>query len=122
MVRAYAKVAGIALILIAATNLLFDVRGFSPLGDVLYLTTGSIFVYAGFGLRNARDTRYIVGGMGVLYLLASVFVLALFFLLDLPLRGEDNYLVDDLLRAVFGTISLLVAALLPCADEPPATP
>jgi hypothetical protein len=122
MVRAYAKVAGIALILIAVTNLLFDVRGFSPLEDVLYLTTGSIFVYAGFGLRNSRDTRYIIGGMGVLYLLAGVFVLALVFLFDLPLGGEDYYLVDDLPRAVFGAVSFLVAALLPCADEPPATP
>lgn len=122
MVRAYAKAAGIALILIAVTNLLVDIRGFSPLEDVLYLTTGSIFVYAGFGLRNSKDTRYIVGGMGVLYLLAGVFVLALVFLFDLPLRGEDYYLVDDLLHAVFGAVSLLVAALLPCADEPPATP
>ena len=120
MVRAYAKVAGIALILITVTNLLFDVWGISPLEDVLYLSTGSILVYVDFGLRNPRDTRYMIGGIGVLYLLASVFVLALFFLLDLPLRGEDNYLVDDLLRAVFGTISLLVAALLPCADDPPA--
>ena len=120
MVRAYAKVAGIVLILITVTNLLFDVWGISPLEDVLYLSTGSILVYVGFGLRNPRDTRYMIGGIGVLYLLASVFVLALFFLLDLPLRGEDNYLVDDLLRAVFGTISLLVAALLPCADDPPA--
>ncbi|HZB83555.1 MAG TPA: hypothetical protein VE288_12025 [Rubrobacteraceae bacterium] len=122
MVRAYAKVAGIALILIAATNLLFDVRGFSPSRDVLYLATGSIFVYAGFGLRNSKDTRYMVGGMGALYLLADVFVLALVFLFDLPLGGEDNYLVDDLLHAVFGAISLLVAVLLPGADEPPATP
>ena len=120
MVRAYAKVAGIALILITVTNLLFDVWGISPLEDVLYLSTGSILVYVAFGLRTPRDTRYMIGGIGVLYLLASVFVLALFFLLDLPLRGEDNYLVDDLLRAVFGTISLLVAALLPCADDPPA--
>ena len=121
MVRAYAKVAGIAFILIAVTNPLVDIGGFPPLEDVLYLTTGSIFVYAGFGLRNSRDTRYIVGGMGVLYLLAGVFVLALVFLFDLPLGGEDNYLVDDLLHTVFGAISLLVAALLPCADEPPAT-
>ena len=122
MVRAYAKAAGIAFILIAVTNLLVDIPGFSPLEDVLYLATGSIFVYAGFGLRNSKDTRYIVGGMGVLYLLAGVFVLALVFLFDLPLGGEDSYLVDDLLHAMFGAISLLVAALLPCADEPPATP
>ena len=122
MVRAYANVAGIAFILIAVTNLLVDIRSFPPLEDVLYLTTGSIFVYAGFGLRNSRDTRYIVGGMGVLYLLAGVFVLALVFLFDLPLGGEDYYLVDDLLHAVFGAVSLLVASLLACADEPPATP
>ena len=122
MMRAYAKVAGIALILIAATNLLFDVRGFSLAEDILYLTTGSIFVYASFRLRNSKDTRYMVGGMGALYLLAGVFVLALVFLFDLPLGGEDNYLVDGLLHTVFGAISLLVAALLPCADEPPATP
>ena len=122
MVRAYAKVAGIALILIAATNLLFGIGGFSLVEDILYLTTGSIFVYASFGLRNSKDTRYMVGGMGALYLLAGVFVLALVFLFDLPLGGEDNYLVDDLLHAMFGAISLLVAALLPCADEPPATP
>jgi hypothetical protein len=121
MVRAYAKVAGIVLILITVTNLLFDVWGISPLEDVLYLSTGSILVYVGFKLRNSRDTRYMIGGIGVLYLLASVFSLALFFLLDLPLRGEDNYLVDDLIHAVFGTISLLVTALLPCADDPPAT-
>ena len=122
MVRAYAKVTGVAFILIAATNLLFGIGGFSLVEDILYLTTGSIFVYASFGLRNSKDTRYMVGGMGALYLLAGVFVLALVFLFDLPLGGEDNYLVDDLLHTVFGAISLLVAALLPCADEPPATP
>jgi hypothetical protein len=122
MVRAYAKVAGIALILIAVTNLLFDVWGVSPLEDVLYLTTGGIFAYMGFRSSNSRDTRYVVGGMGVLYLLASVFVLTLVFLFELPLRGEDNHFIDDLLHAVFGTISLLVAALLACADDPSATP
>src|ERR687885_394248 len=118
MVRAYAKVAGIALILIAATNLLSGIGGFSLVEDVLYLATGSIFVYASFRLRNSKDTRYMVGGMGALYLLAGVFVLALVFLFDLPLGGEDYYLVDDLLHTVFGAISLLVAALLPCADAP----
>ena len=122
MVQAYAKAAGIAFILIAATNLLVDIRGFSPLEDVLYLATGSIFVYAGFGLRNSKDTRYMVGGMGALYLLAGVFVLALVFLFDLPLGGEDSYLVDDLLHAMFGAISLLLGTVLPCADEPPTTP
>ena len=121
MVRTYARVVGIALILVAVTNALFDIWGVSRLEDVLYLITGGIFVYVGFGLRNSRDTRYVVGGMGVLYLLASVFVLALVFLFGLPLRGEDNRFVDDLLHAVFGTLSILVAALLPCKDEPPAT-
>ena len=121
MVRTYARVVGIALILVAVANALFDIRGVSRLEDILYLITGGIFVYVGFGLRNSRDTRYVVGGMGVLYLLASVFVLALVFLFGLPLRGEDNRFVDDLLHAVFGTLSILVAALLPCKDEPPAT-
>jgi hypothetical protein len=121
MVRTYARVVGIALILVAVANALFAIRGVSRLEDVLYLITGGIFVYVGFGLRNSRDTRYVVGGMGVLYLLASVFVLALVFLFGLPLRGEDNRFVDDLLHAVFGTLSILVAALLPCKDEPPAT-
>ena len=122
MVRAYTKVAGIVLILIAATNLLFGIGGFSLVEDILYLTTGSIFVYASFRLRNSKDTRYIVGGMGALYLLAGVFVLALVFLFDFPLGGEDSYLVDDLLHAMFGAISLLVGTVLPCADEPPTTP
>ena len=122
MIRAYAKVVGIALVLIAVADVLFDVRGGSPLESMLYLITGGIFAYMGFRSRNPRDTRYVVGGMGVLYLLASVFVLALVFLLGLPLRGEDNRLVGDLLHAVFGILSILVAALLPCEDDPPATP
>lgn len=118
MVRAYAKVTGIALILIAVADALFDIQGVSLLEDVLYLSTGAIFAYIGFRLRDPRDIRYVVSGMGVLYLLAGMSVLALNLFFGLPLESEDEGFVGDILRAAFGVLNILVAALLPDEGDP----
>ena len=120
MLRTYARVAGLVLILFGVVGI-FGVLGdfVGPVEGVLYLGTGGIFFYTGLGRMNAGDTRGVVGRMSVLYLVAGVFVIFLSAAYDLPLLGAYD-LVDDYARVAFGALNIL-ATLLPCQDDPPAT-
>ncbi len=77
MVRLYAKVVGVSVILIGVVGLLLGDK--SLLGvlnidlaeDGIHLLTGRLLAYAGFAARSLKVVRAIVGGIGVAYLVVG---------------------------------------------------
>lgn len=114
MVRTYAKLVGIVIILIGVVGLL---AGEAPLlglvnieiaEDVVHLLTGGIMAAVGFGVRDTGVVRTVVGVIGVLYLLVGVlgFVAPGLFGL-LPAHGYS--VVDNLIHLVLGVLGVAVA-------------
>lgn len=121
MLRTYARVVGATLTLLSVmgiAGILGDVVGLVE--GILYLGTGGIFLYTGLGRIDIRDVRDVIGGMGVLYLLASMLTLSISTVYHLPPLGNYD-LTDDYVRTAFGILSILAARFLPCEDEPPPT-
>ncbi len=81
----------------------------------LHLVTAAIFFYVSFARASAREIRYVVGGIGLLYLLSGVFVVVGLLLYDLSFEAYE--LVYNLMRAAFGAFSIFVARFLGCADD-----
>ncbi len=76
-------------------------------GDVvLYLFTGAVFSYVGFAKLSSEATRSLVGGIGILYLLCGMLVIAVSFAFDLPVEG------GDVMWVVLGILNVLGAMFL----------
>lgn len=114
MVRTYAKVVGIVIILIGVVGLvageapLFGLVNIEIAEDVIHLLTGGVMAAAGFGVRDTNVVRTVVGVIGVLYLLVGVlgFVAPGLFGL-LPAHGYS--VVDNLIHLVLGVLGVAVA-------------
>ncbi len=76
MVRLYAKVVGVTVILIGVVGLLLGdksllgVLNFDLAEDGIHLLTGGLLAYAGFAAKDLKVVRAIVGGIGVAYLVS----------------------------------------------------
>ena len=114
MVRTYAKVVGIVIILIGVVGV---IAGEEPLlglvnieigEDVVHLLTGGVMAGVGFGVRDTRVVRTVVGVIGVIYLLVGVlgFVAPGLFGL-LPAHGYSA--VDNVIHLVLGILGITVA-------------
>lgn len=113
MLHAYARIVGTGLALWAIAGL-FGVWGQSPLRSVLFLGTALIFLYAGFGRVDTMELRTIVGGMGILYLLSTAFLLVVWAWFN---TSDNPETAKILLRGTIGIVSLLCAKFLPQRDE-----
>ena len=108
----YALITGVVLVLIGAADLLLDIPGINLPQDVLYLTTGGIFLYVGFWEGATCIIGTVICGVGILYLWAGVLVLGLVFLLDLPNLANESLLADGG-QVLLGIVSILVGCLSP---------
>lgn len=117
MVRTYAKVVGIVIILIGVVGL---IAGEEPLlglfnieigEDVVHLLTGGVMAGVGFGVRDISLVRTVVGVIGVVYLLVGVtgFVAPELFGL-LPAHGYS--VADNVLHLALGVLGIAVAWLV----------
>ncbi len=117
MVRTYAKVVGVVVILIGVVGLiageapLFGVVNIEIGEDVVHLLTGGLMAAVGFGVRDTGVVRTVVGVIGVIYLLVGVlgFVVPDLFGL-LPAHGYS--VVDNLIHLVLGILGIAVAWLV----------
>ncbi len=120
MLRIYAYLVGAGLFVVVAAGL-FGTWDITPTKEIiyadyfLYLVTAAIFFYVSFARASAREIRYVIGGIGLLYLLSGVFVVAGLLLYDLSFEAYE--LVYNLMRAAFGAFSILVARFLSCTDD-----
>jgi hypothetical protein len=120
MLRIYAYLVGAGLFVVVAAGL-FGTWDITPTKEIiyadylLYLVTAAIFFYVSFARSRAKEIRYVVGGIGLLYLLSGVFVVA--GLLLFVLSFEAYELGYNLMRAAFGALSIFAASFLSCADD-----
>jgi Domain of unknown function (DUF4383) len=122
MIRLYAQVVGVVLLLIGVLGLILGDRlvlgilNVDIVEDIVHLLTGGLLAYVGFGRPDAALARNLVGGLGVVYLLVGVLGFIVPNLFGLIPNGYTVF--DNLLHLVLGVLSLVVAFVLP--DERPA--
>lgn len=110
MLRQYAGILGVVLILVGLLGLVLGERSWlgvlnvDILEDIIHLVTGGLLALVGFWNRGAEYARGVVGGVGVFYLLVGLlgfFVPTLFGLLP------SGYTVwDNILHLALGILSL----------------
>ncbi len=113
MVRTYAQVIGVILLVLAVLGLalgdqsLGGALNIDLVEDAIHLVTGAILVLAGYGRVGAGQARSAVAGVGIFYL-----VLALLGFVDASLFGllPSGYsVVDNLVHVVIGLLLVFVA-------------
>ena len=115
MVRTYAGIVGVSLILIGVVGLvlgersLLGVLNIDLLEDITHLATGGLLAYVGFGQRDVGLARSVVGGLGVIYLLVGILGFIAPALFGLLPHGYS--VVDNLIHLVAGVLSIAVAYL-----------
>jgi hypothetical protein len=128
MVRTYAQVVGVVLVLLGVIGLLlgeerlFGLLNLDLLEDLIHLASGGLLVYAGLLQRSARLTRSVVGALGAFYLLVGALGFVVPFLFGLLPHGYSVF--DNLIHVVLGILSLLIYATsrLPEAERRAADP
>ena len=77
------------------------------LEDIVYLITGGILAYVGFGRADLASARNVVGGLGVVYLLVGILGFIVPMMLGLIPHGYTVF--DNLLHLALGVLSIAVA-------------
>lgn len=110
-VRSYARVVGMALAVLGLGGVL-GLWYLSAGAIVLYWFTAAFFLCAGFSRSFLREeVRYLVGGMGIIYLLSGVLLGVAY---ELPSIFADYYaLTQSILCLAIGTLSIFAARYLP---------
>ena len=113
MVRTYAQILGVVLILtgilglLVGERLLLGILNVDLVEDIVHLITGGSLAYVGFGRTDLGLARNVVLALGVIYLLVGILgfvVPSLFGLLP------DGYTIfDNLLHLALGVASIAVA-------------
>ena len=117
MVRLYAKVVGVTVILIGVVGLLlgdkslFGVLNIDLAEDGIHLLTGGLLVYAGFAASDLKVVRAIVGGIGVAYLVVGVVAFASPMFFGLIPSGYEVVL-DNLIHLTLGVLGIFVGFFL----------
>jgi len=123
MIRLYAKVVGVTVILIGVGGLLLGEK--SLLGvlnidiaeDGIHLLTGGLLAYAGFAARSLRVVRAIVGGIGVAYLVVGIVAFSRPMFFGLIPSGYET-VFDNLIHLTLGVLGIVVGFLLKERGEP----
>ena len=112
MLRAYARIVGIVLLLSALVGGANVINTAWPV-DFFHATVGAIFAYIGFLQRDTEVVRQAVGGMGLLLLLVKgATIVAPLLWGETLLRGPI-----EITCLVVGALSVLAARYL--RDSPP---
>jgi hypothetical protein len=113
IVRLYAKVVGVTVVLIGLVGLvlgndpLFGVLNIDRAEDGIHLLTGGALAAAGFLARDLRVVRAVVGGIGVAYLAVGLLAYATPMLFGLIPHGYDTVL-DNLIHLTLGVLGIAV--------------
>ena len=113
MVRLYAQILGVVLLLVGVVGLLVGERlvlgilNADILEDIVHLITGGLLAYVGFGRTDLALARNVVLVLGIIYLVVGLLGFAvptMFWLLP------DGYTIfDNLLHLALGVASIAVA-------------
>jgi hypothetical protein len=123
MIRLYAKVVGVTVILIGVVGLvlgdksLLGVLNIDLAEDAIHLLTGGLLAYAGFAARSLTVVRAIVGGTGIAYLVLGIVAFARPMLFGLIPSGYETVL-DNLIHLTLGVLGIFVGFVLKERREP----
>lgn len=113
MIRQYAGILGIVIIVVGVLGLvlgersLFDLVNIDIAEDIVHLVTGGLLAYVGFGQRDSRLARTVVLGLGVVYLLVGIIG---FIVPDLfGLLPHEYSVFDNLFHIALGLVNIAVA-------------
>jgi hypothetical protein len=112
MVRIYAQILGLVLILVGLLGLLLGERvwlgvlNVDLFEDIVHLVTGGLLAFVGFSERGGKYARSVVGGLGLIYLLVGLLGFVVPTLLGLLPHGYSVF--DNLLHLVLGAASIAV--------------
>jgi hypothetical protein len=112
IVRLYAKVVGVTVVLIGLGGLvlgndpLFGVLNIDLAEDAIHLLTGGALAAAGFLARNLRVVRAVVGVIGIAYLAVGLVAFAAPTLFGLIPHGYDVVL-DNLIHLTLGVLGIV---------------
>jgi uncharacterized protein DUF4383 len=113
MVTAYARWMGVAIIIVGGfglllgEGLLLGIFNTDVLEDIVHLLTGGLMAYAGYASRDLRMVRTVVGGIGVVYLLAGILGFITPTLFGLLPTGYTVF--DNILHLALGIAGIAVA-------------
>jgi len=111
VIRTYAQILGIVLILIGIVGLLvgegllLGILNTDVVEDIVHILTGGLLAYVGFGRLDLGAARSVVAAFGVVYLLVGILGFILPNLFGLIPSGYTVF--DDLLHLVLGVLSLV---------------
>lgn len=123
MVRLYAKVVGVTVILIGVVGLLLGdksllgVLNIDVAEDGIHLLTGGLLAYAGFAGRSLKVVRAIVGGIGIAYLVVGIVAFSRPMFFGLIPSGYKTVL-DNLIHLTLGMLGIFMGFLLKERREP----
>jgi len=112
LVRTYAKVAGVIIVLIGVGGLvlgersLFNVLNIDIAEDMVHLVTGGLMAAVGFRGSNIA-VRSVVGGLGIVYLLVGVLGVLVPDMFGL-LPSEYETVMDNLIHWSLGVLGILL--------------
>jgi len=112
MVRIYAQLLGLVLILVGLVGLLLGERlwlgvlNVDLFEDIVHLVTGGLLAFVGFSERGGEYARSVVGGLGVIYLLVGLLGFVVPTLFGLLPHGYSVF--DNLLHLALGLASIAV--------------
>jgi len=116
VVRQYAQVVGVVIVLIGVGGLLLGeqsllgVLNIDLVEDIVHLVTGGLMAYVGFAMRDTATVRNVVGGLGVVYLLVVVLGFISPTLFGLLPHGYS--VVDHLIHLALGALGIAVGWFL----------
>ena len=117
MLRGYARTVGVGLLLLGGACML-GVGTTNPLVDLDHLFVGRLLWYAGSGDRDEEFAHGIVGGTGVIYLMAGALAWVVPALLSAPFAEIHNgILLNRAVHVAVGLSNVAAVGLFP--QNPP---
>lgn len=117
IVRTYAQILGIVLILVGIVGLLLGdglllgILNIDVVEDIVHILTGGLLAYVGFSRLDLGAARSVVAAFGVVYLLVGILGFILPNLFGLIPSGYTVF--DNLLHLVLGVLSLVIVFTQP---------
>ena len=113
MIRIYAQIAGMVLLSLGVACML-GLGTTNPAVDLDHIFVGALLTYAGFGRWDGEVARSIVGGLGLIYLLAGLLAfVAPALLLGMFPDTPNGILLNHVVHLTFGVSNVAAAIFLP---------
>ncbi len=117
VVKRFAQILGVVLILVGIVGLLLGDRvwlgilNVDIVEDIVHLATGGLLAYVGFSAIDLSTARSVVLALGVVYLVVGILGFVVPMMFGLIPHGYTYF--DDILHLALGVLGLVVALTSP---------